>query len=266
MPSAPDLRQQQRQFTAWLRHPGTTTAPAGIEPRRLEIYRDLLRNNVTSFVDITFPVAGAVLPATLWARLKEGFFADFRCTSPLFNDISLHFREYVDSLDWPEITTRPWLRELLHYEWMELVADTDDSPVPAPADIADADSLFGADAPADPPLRLATPAWPLAYQWRVQDWHAGTDPATEAPTPCCLLVFRGQDAQLSLRQLEVTPMAAFLAELLQAAEDRPATPGTLAARLRLASPALPEARALDMTRSVLHDLARHGLPFLRPGR
>ena len=45
-----------------------------------------------------------------------------------------------------------------------------------------------------------------------------------------------------------------------------ATPGTLAARLRLASPALPEARALDMTRSVLHDLARHGLPFLRPGR
>ncbi|PQA38038.1 DNA-binding domain-containing protein, partial [Amnimonas aquatica] len=83
MPSAPDFRQQQRQFTAWLRHPGTTPAPADIEPRRLEIYRDLLRNNVTSFVDITFPVAGAVLPATLWARLKEGFFADFHCTSPL---------------------------------------------------------------------------------------------------------------------------------------------------------------------------------------
>lgn len=256
---ARDFRLVQHEFTAWLRHPESAAVPAGIEARRLAIYRELLFNNVTSFVEITYPVAQALLPEALWSRLTSGFFADHACISPLFTDISLHFREYVASLDWPELADHPWLTELLHFEWMELVADIDDYPLTPAAERIGGELLDAAN----PLLALAGPAWPLAYQWPVQRWNGGTDVASLVAEPACLLAFRRHDAELSLAVLTVSPAAAFLIEQLQQ-HDAPLALDALAATLCQASPGLAADAACAMIRDILRDLASHGLCFRRP--
>jgi len=250
------FEQAQAGFTRWLRHPDSAPAPAGIEARRLAIYRELLFNNVMTFVEGTFPVAMALLPGALSERLKSGFFADFACTSPFFYDISLHFREYVDSLDWPELAGCPWLPELLHYEWMELAADISETPNAC----ADAGTLLaGDDFPSGArPLRLAAPVWPLAYQWPVQRWTRATDPASLAPEPTCLLLWR--DAREQVRALPVEPLAAWLAEHMLAAPEG-ITLTALADQLTAATPGLEHGLALTACARLLAGLRASGLPF-----
>ena len=175
-PSA-DFLASQQAFTAWLRHPAQATAPADVPLARLQVYRELLFNNVTGFVEVTFPVARALLPAPLWSRLCESFFADHACHSPLFTHISQQFREFIDGLDWPELNVFPWLRELLHVEWMELAADTAEVDNPAARGLPLRHDLPDDDTP----LRLAMPVWALAYQWPVATWTVDSDPATLAP-------------------------------------------------------------------------------------
>lgn len=251
-----DFLQVQAGFTQWLRHPGQTPAPDDVEPRRLAIYRELLFNNIMSFVEGTFPVAQALLPKDLRDRLKTGFFADFSCTSPIFNDISLHFREYVDSLDWPELADHPWLSELLHYEWMELAADIANEPNPA----AEAGTrLAGDDFPTGPDqrLRLASPTWPLAYQWRVHEWRVDTNPDRLTPSPACLLIWR--DDHEHVRVQEVEPLSAWLIERILSANGL--TLRELAAQLIAATPGLDEATALDACARLLAALRHSGLRF-----
>lgn len=254
---AEGFQQVQQHFTQWLRHPGSAPAPTGIEPRRLAIYRELLFNNVMTFVEGTFPVALALLPAPLAARLKSGFFADFECHSPFFYDISLHFREYVESLDWPELAAYPWLTELLHFEWMELAADIAEDPNPS-ADPRTA--LAAGDFPAGPGqiLRLAAPVWPLAYQWRVHAWSDTTDPATLQPSPVCLLAWR--DPQDEVRVLEVEPLAAWLIETIRNDNDGLTLQG-LADHLAAATPGLATEQALAACARILATLNRSGIAF-----
>lgn len=250
MPPEPaaDFRATQDGFTRWLRHPEQEPLPAGIEQRRLDTYRELLFNNVTSFCEITFPVARALLPEALWMRLTGSFFADHRCRSPFFHDISLHFREHVDSLDWPELAAFPWLQELLHHEWMELAADIAEAPAPR-------SGQPGVPVSDSKPLTLNVPVWPLAYQWRVHEWHADTPPEALTPSPVALLLWR--DGSLALRTHEVSPAAAWLIE--QLGGDEAHSLATLASGLREAAGLASQADALALVRALLSDLAAHGI-------
>lgn len=254
---AEDFQQVQQHFTQWLRRPDSVPSPAGIEARRLAIYRELLFNNVMTFVEGTFPVALALLPDGLGARLKSGFFADFKCHSPFFYDISLHFREYVDTLNWPELALYPWLTELLHFEWMELAADIAEEPNPS----ADAQTaLAGHDFPTAPDqiLRLAAPAWPLAYQWRVHTWRIDTRPDDLTPSPVCLLACR--DAEEQVQVLEVEALAAWLIENIQS-EDHGLTLDALAGRLATATPGLAREQARTACARILATLRHSGITF-----
>ncbi|MEO6697886.1 MAG: putative DNA-binding domain-containing protein [Paraperlucidibaca sp.] len=252
----PEFQRLQYAFTAHLRDPQAAPAPAGIKPERLATYRELLFNNVINFVDITFPIAKAQLGEALWSRLTQRFFADFHCTSPFFYDISLHFREFTAALDWPELIALPWLESLMHYEWMELVADIDERPLTARLD-ADALSHSLADNQ-DPHLQLAGPAWALAYQWRVHEWRESTDVSIVAQQSVCLMALRADDAALSLQIHEITPFAAFLLETLTQTEA-PVAVSELIARVCSAMPQARSQEVASMVRTVLRDLIAHGL-------
>lgn len=252
----PEFQRLQYAFTAHLRDPEVSAAPAGIKSERLATYRELLFNNVINFVDITFPIAKAQLGEALWSRLTNRFFAEFNCTSPFFYDISLHFREFTESLDWPELLALPWLESLMHYEWMELVADIDDRPMTSGVDTNALGEVLSADH--DPQLQLAGPAWALAYQWRVHEWREGTDLSAVKQASVCLMALRADDAALSLKIHEITPFAAFLLEALTQAEA-PLALSELIARVCSAMPQAKPQEVATMVRSVLRDLIAHGL-------
>lgn len=256
-----NFQQTQAEFTHWLRQPDAAPLPVGILPARMHTYRELLFNNVISFVDITFPVAKALLPKPIWQRLSEHFFADYHCHSPFFYDISLHFREFVAALNWPELADFPWLTELLHYEWMELAADIAEEPNPSIASdcvLADESCWSQTDAP----VRLAMPAWPLAYQWPVASWTVETEVADLQAQAQAVVLWRNRADDV--RSLVVEPLTAWLIERIQlgSQELKHQTLNNLADELVSASPGISHEQALAVCQRVLLQLQRGGLAFL----
>ena len=120
----PDFQSIQHSFTAYLRNPDTASPPDGIEPRRLKIYRDLFYNNVAGFLAQGFPVTHQILIETgLWHDLAHEFFASHSCDSPYFADIPGEFVRYVSTVNTSTSPYPPYLAELAHYEWLEMVLD-----------------------------------------------------------------------------------------------------------------------------------------------
>lgn len=195
-----DFREVQHRLTAWLRHPEQAVAPSGVEPRRLQLYRELLFNNVSGFVENGFPVLKVMVPPAYWASLVHAFFAEHRCQSPYFRDIPAEFRQWLAG---QPTSDYPWLTELVHYEWAELLADTAEGEWP-PA--------VAGDVWHHTP-QLSPCVWPLLYHWPVHRFPQ------EAPVPAALphavLLYRTPDHDV--RTLDVSLPVAALIERLQTA-------------------------------------------------
>jgi hypothetical protein len=195
------LRDQQSAMTLHLRDPQGQPAPDGLEPRRLQIYRDLLFNNLRSLLGGSFPVLLQVLHADEWDALCRRYFIEHRCASPLFTEVA---GEFVRWLQQQPLLPRPFLAELAHYEWVELALQSSEA-LPLPAGGAAFD-------PWQAPLARSALAWPLVYAWPVQQIGAGFQPASAPPGPTCLLARRVADGSIVFSQL--SPLAgALLAQL-----------------------------------------------------
>lgn len=196
----------QAQMTDWLRDPDTKPAPA-VEQRRLAIYRELFFNNVRDFVENASPVLKSLLPEEEWTALVSDFFARHRCQSPYFRDISLEFRTWMEAERSGFIAIKPWVQELLHYEWVELAAEC------AEIDSEDVRANPDGDLLEEAPV-VGHFVWPLVYRWPVHVLAPENPPAGIPPElPTCLIVYRDNDDVV--RFLEVNALTARLVELLQ---------------------------------------------------
>ena len=207
--SLPRLQAEQYAFTRWLRDPEHRPAPEGIEARRLGIYRELFFNNVSGFVENGFPVVRRLLPDPVWQRLTQGFFADHRCHTPYFHEISEEFLKYFNSLDWPELAAFPWLHELVHFEWIELAADVAEA---GNAERVDPDGDLLAGVPV-----VSTLAWPLVYHWPVHRFAAEGVPEQMPEKASCIMLYRDADDNVQL--LDIAPLTAHLIETLRSYTD-----------------------------------------------
>jgi uncharacterized protein len=229
MPAAGDgaaqtLAAEQDALAAYIRDPERVAPPAGIEPRRLKIYRELFFNNVESLLANGFPVIRKTIDSidgdAGWERMIRAFFREHGSRTPLFPELPREFMRWLEAraerqdageaLDPP---LPPWLQELAHYEWVELALQLSDA---SPADIAhdpEGDLLEGR------PL-LSPLAWPLAYAWPVH--QLGPDHLPEAPPelPTLLLLRREPDGSVSFHAL--TPLTF---RLLQRLDEQPALSG-----------------------------------------
>ncbi len=207
---APGFREIQAQMTAWLRNPAGCVPP-DVEQRRLDVYRELLFNNVRDFVETAYPVLKSLLPESGWQELVRRYFALHHARSPYFRDISLEFREWVQASEADWLARQPWVQELMHFEWMELAADcaeVGEAPACQPA----GDLLAG--------VPCARPAlWPLVYRWPVHRFSPANPPEREPPEQAtCLLAYRDDDDMLHF--MEVSPLSARLVEMIQSGEPR----------------------------------------------
>jgi hypothetical protein len=195
------LHDQQFALARHLRDPQAHPAPPGIEERRLAIYRDLFFNNIEGLLAGNFPVIRKTLGDDGWRNLVRAFYATHRSHTPLFPEIAREFIRYLESRD--NDTLPPWLRELAHYEWVELALQIADDAVPA--HVADGDLLAGEPV-------LSPFAWALAYQWPVH--RIGPDFLPDGPPaePTLLLVRR--DADYQVRFAAISPLVYRLVELL----------------------------------------------------
>ena len=189
------LREQQLALTRHLRDPEHVAAPAGIEDRRLAVYRELLFNNIRELLGGNFPVIRTLLGDARWQALVRGFYRDHRSQTPLFPEIGREFMRYLESL--PELDP-PFLGELAHYEWVELALQISEARTDDIAHDAEGDLFAGA------PL-LSPLAWPLAYRWPVHRLGPEFQPAMPPETPTLLLLRREADGDV--RFSELSPLA-----------------------------------------------------------
>ncbi len=203
------LAAQQDALAAYIRDPERVSPPAGVEERRLKIYRDLFFNNVEGMLAGNFPVLRRLYGDDGWRMLIRAFYRDHGCQTPLFTELAREFLRYLearargdDSHDDP-----PWLQELAHYEWVELAlqiseARNDEIPHDPNGHLLDGRPLVS-------PL-----AWPLAYGWPVHRIGPDYRPDTPPEAPTLLMLRRETDGNVSFHAL--TPLSFRLLQRLDA--------------------------------------------------
>lgn len=202
----PDFIKAQRAFAAHLRDPERHRAPEDVEERRLRIYRDLFFSNIENFLSSGFPVLHALLPTARWQRLVRDFYRDHASQSPYFVEIPREFVAWLAEEFVPEEGDPPFMLELAHYEWMELVLDVSREELPASGFHPQGDLLAGV------PL-LSPLVCVLSYRYPVHRIGDSYQPAEPLPQPVWLLIYRDVDDQVQF--MEINAVTARLVELLR---------------------------------------------------
>ncbi|MCB1836212.1 MAG: putative DNA-binding domain-containing protein [Alcanivoracaceae bacterium] len=203
------FQDTQNALAAWLRDPDNRPAPPGIEQRRLNIYRDLVYNNIEGFLRNGFPALHSLLEASLWHQLARDFIARHACDSPYFVDISRHFVEFLQASEGWLARLPPWALELAHYEWMEVAVDIADAGDWQAGADADGDLLVGAPV-------LSPVACLLGYRWPVHQLCADYLPASPPEETTWLMVYRDRQDVVKFMALNQAAAA-----LLQRATSNP---------------------------------------------
>ena len=193
MPSS-EFVHQLAALADHVRDPGTHAGPPGIEPRRLQVYADLVFSNLRSLLAGNLPVLRRCLGDDGFDALVRNFLKHHRARTPLFPELA---QEFIAFLDGHPAPPRPWAAELAQYEYAEVALELSDAAMP----------------PVDPKgdVRLGEPvlsplAWPLLYRWPVHRLGPTHQPDTPPDTPTCLLLQRDAGSG-KVRFRELSPLA-----------------------------------------------------------
>ncbi|KPJ80801.1 MAG: hypothetical protein AMJ58_07380 [Gammaproteobacteria bacterium SG8_30] len=241
------FRRLQLEFAAHLRDPENAPPPAGIEPRRMAVYRELFINNVAGLLAGTFPVCKAILGEEGWTGLVRRFYARHKAHTPYFLELPREFTGWLADGAGGAAGLPPFLAELAHYEWVELALSITDADLPA----ADADGDLISGAPVISPF-----AWPLAYRWPVHRLSRTYQPEAPPSSPTFIVVHRDHDSA-EVRFLEID---AATARLLQLMEESPGIPGAeLIERIVAEMPAAEPARLRSEGERMLRTLRERNI-------
>jgi len=239
------FQETQKAFAAHLRNP--EQAVAGIEPRRMKIYEDLFFSNIEGFASNAFPVFRSLFPVDVWERLVREFMIVHRAQTPYFLEISQEFLAFIQAYN-GDIALPVFSAELMHYEWVELALDIAEEEVDWSAIDPNSDLLAH-------PVVVSPVAWPLSYQFPVQEISADYRPEQPSAAPHCLLVHR--DRNLKVRFNEINPPIYLLLTLLQQNTDKTGRENLLLLGQQLGFE--DETMLLDFGRDLLENLQRDGI-------
>lgn len=206
----PAFKKTQYAFTAHLRDPEKNPIPGDIEDRRMGIYRDLLYNNIESFLSSGFPVIRSIYNDDDWKRMVRDFFANHLSKSPYFLEISQEFLAYLENEHEPQPEDPAGLLELAHYEWVELALNVSDESINMDNIEPNGDLLK------KHPV-LSPVAWPLEYQFPVHKMGPDYLPIQIPKQPTYLVVYRNRNDEVKF--MEINPVTARLLHLLQKNEN-----------------------------------------------
>jgi uncharacterized protein len=209
---APAFQQKQRAFAAHIRDPDHVPPPAGIENRRMAIYRELFFNNLEGLLRRSFPVLRDVLGGDAWRSLVREFMARHRAHTPYFLEVPREFVDFLAARPDDSGAYPPFLPELAHYEWVELALSVAGETGDRGGIDAGGDLLEGV------PVKSAL-AWPLSYRFPVHRISKDFRPAEPGAQPTCLVVYRKPDDELAF--MELNGLTAALLERIAGNDDRP---------------------------------------------
>jgi hypothetical protein len=194
------FQEFQHALAQHLRDPHHTRRPAGVPPRRMAVYNELVFNNLCGFLDSCFPVSRQLLGEARWRRLCRTFGRDWPLHTPWFREIPREFVRYLSEGHIAQSLPR-WFADLARYEWAELVVDVMDVTPPAHDPQG---NLMQA------PVLLNPARVDVASAWPVHRIGPAWQPRQTEPT--FLVVFR--DAQQEVQFTEINAVTAHVLALL----------------------------------------------------
>lgn len=241
----------QRALAAYIRDPAHAPAPAGIEPRRLRVYRDLFFGNIEGMLAGSFPVIRRTLDGERWQALVRDFFRDHAAGTPLFTELAREFVRYLETRAAAGgdrgVGDPPWLAALAHYEWVELALQISELRADSVPHDPDGDLLDGR--PLVSPL-----AWPLEYPWPVHRIGPDYQPDAPADSPTWLLLQRDDAGAVQFQQL-----SALTFRLLQRLDQHPGLDGRAQLHALASEAAAPSVEAfVAQGTAMLQQLRRDG--------
>ncbi len=200
-----DFKAKQAEFSAYIRDPINNPHPPDVNKKRMETYRELFFNNVDSFLSSNFPVLRKILTDRQWHDLAADFFSQHSNQTPYFSEIPEEFLYYLQH-ERHNPDDYPFLLELAHYEWVEMALSiSKEHNIPV-------DNAFIAELPH---LKIAVSAlaWPLTYQYPVQQISPEFLPESAPEQPTYLVVYRNQEDEVHFIQLNA--MTCRLLQIIQ---------------------------------------------------
>ena len=120
----PSFLSYQHQFVNYLRNPLTNESLPTTLPTRVNVYARLLHSKFDGSLRTCFPIVRKLLGDTHWQLLIVDFIRVHRCQSPLYREIPDEFIDYLMNEN-SRIELPEFIIDLAHYEWMELVLETE---------------------------------------------------------------------------------------------------------------------------------------------
>jgi len=203
-----ELFALQQQLARAVRQP-ELAPPAGVSADRLAVYRELVLNNVSGFIQSTFPVLRQICGASTFDAYIALFFRQSQLDSPYFVDIPQFFLEWLQAqaCQAPLEPLPLFASELAHYEWLELDLYRRHAHWPLDQQTSDAELNLQSELQLTPLLEVQT------YQYPVHQLSVHYQP-TAAPTqPTFLALYR--DAQQQVKFLQLTALSSASLQLLQ---------------------------------------------------
>jgi hypothetical protein len=210
----PEFQRVQFGFARHIRDPARNPAPSDVAPARMALYRELFFNNIETCLGNGFPVLKSILAGDRWRELVQDFYARHRSKTPFFAEIPEEFLDYLQNERDERPDDPPFLRELAHYEWVELALAIDEAEGPAEVPEAGTDPLAWT-------VFLSELAWPLAYGFPVHRIGPRFQPDRPPAEPTCLVVYRNRED--AVKFVEINPVTYRLLERLRETGPCPAS-------------------------------------------
>ena len=216
--ATPDFLRLQRQFAARVRSPAAHSTPLDVPPSRMQVYEDLIRNNVERFLAGAFPIAKKRLGEAHWNALVRAFLERHGCESPYFREIGQEFLDFLESDAPPEVPD--FLLELCHYERVPTVLRRAEAPLSEQSETPSSQPGFASgvsdsahrgklkaspEEPIDPEgdllaqsVAVSPLAWPLSYRYPVHQITAKSQTEDVLPKPTWLIAWRRADDSVGI--------------------------------------------------------------------
>jgi len=211
MANLPKFTQAQYEFAAHIRDPESNPKPADVEARRMKIYNELFFNNVEDFIANTYPVLKSIMPEDEWQKMIRDYFSNHLSHTPLFPEMPREFLKYLEN-ERNNPDDPAFIKELAHYEWIELALMTSDLDENINWDKIDINGNLLNNSPVLSPL-----AWSLSYQYPVQQISEDFIPEEPSAQAVYLLVYRDKDDEVHF--MELNPITAMLIQLINEDKD-----------------------------------------------
>jgi hypothetical protein len=204
----------QKQLADAVRFPNEL-APHGIEQERLDVYRELVINNVANFVRSAFPVLRGICGDDVFDKKIRHFFQQSQLDSPYFVEIPEAFLGWLqeNAADLPAFAL-----ELAHYEWLELeLFRREEKGHPCRTPIIWSEQLPLESSDNDhQAIAISSLLEVAAFQYPVHQLSEHYQPIEPPEQPTFLAVYRGLDDQVHFMQLDALSTATI--QLLQSSD------------------------------------------------